>query len=135
LSQKDIDMRFVVMAEWDLARHHTTMEDLRAWAHGPGATAYRGLPGVFLKSWYSNPQEGIWGAVYLVEDPQALNPDRLPRTVGDHTGPIGTPPDRVRWNIMEDTVLGGSALTTALGHDPTHAEAHQAPLPTADGPR
>lgn len=126
-------MLFVVMAEWDLARHQADVEDLRAWARGTGATAYRGLPGVFLKSWYSNPQEGTWGAVYLVEDPHALDAERLPRTVGDRTGPIGAPPDRVRWNLMEETVLGGAPLAAALGHGVAPTAARPAPGPATGG--
>ncbi len=111
-------MHFVVTAEWDLHRHHTSLADLRAWARGPGAAAYRGLPGVALKSWYSNPQDGVWGAVYLVEEPHALDADRLPRTVADRTGPIGTPPDRVRWHVLEQTVLGGTDLDRVLRATP-----------------
>lgn len=100
-------MQYVVMAEWDLLRHGVPIEDLRAWAEGPGGAAYEGLPGIVLKSWYSNPYENVWGAVYLLNDPNALDVDRLPRTVGDRTGPIGVRPDRVRWHVLEKTVLGG----------------------------
>ncbi|GFZ82828.1 hypothetical protein [Nesterenkonia alkaliphila] len=117
-------MYFLVNVEWDLHRHHASLEQLRAWAQGPGATAYHGLPGVVLKAWYSNPQYGVWGAVYLVEDPQALDAERLPRTVADRTGPIGTPPDRVKWHVLEQTVLGGTHLDHVL---PPHLLARPAP--------
>jgi hypothetical protein len=103
-------MQFVVMAEWDLQRHGVPVDTLRAWAAGPGGAAYEGLPGMVLKSWYSNPHENVWGAVYLLNDPTALDDDRLPRTVGDRTGPIGVRPDRVRWHVLEKTVLGGAGL-------------------------
>lgn len=110
-------MQFVVMAEWDLLRHGVPIEALRAWAEGPGGAAYEGLPGMVLKSWYSNPYENMWGAVYLLTDPNALDADRLPRTVGDRTGPIGVRPDRVRWHVLEKTVLG-SGLDDVLAAAP-----------------
>lgn len=118
-------MHFVVTAEWDIHRHHISLEELRSWASGPGAAAYRGLPGIALKSWYSNPEVGVWGAVYLLEDPHALDAERLPRTVADRTGPIGAPPDRVRWHVLEQTVLGGTALDQLL-----HAASGVEPVPS-----
>ena len=111
-------MYFLVNVEWDLHRHDVSLAQLRVWAQGPGATAYHGLPGVVLKTWYSNPQDGVWGAVYLVEDPHALDAERLPRTVADRTGPIGTPPDRVKWHVLEQTVLGGTHLNRVLPQTP-----------------
>ncbi|GAA4622628.1 hypothetical protein [Cellulomonas oligotrophica] len=107
-------MQFVVMAEWDLERHGVPVETLRAWARGPGAMAYEGLPGMALKSWYSDPHANVWGAVYLLTDPHALDDDRLPRTVGDRTGPIGVRPDRVRWHVLERTVRGDADLDDLL---------------------
>ncbi|WP_407319151.1 hypothetical protein UQW22_01930 [Isoptericola halotolerans] len=98
-------------------------------AEGPGGAAYEGLPGVVFKSWYSNPHENVWGAVYLLTDPNALDADRLPRTVGDRTGPIGVRPDRVRWHVLEKTVLGGEGLDAVLAaapvterREPVHAD-------------
>lgn len=113
-------MQFVVMAEWDLRQHGVPIEVLRSWAEGAGGAAYEGLFGMVLKSWYSNPYENVWGAVYLLSDANALDADRLPCTIGDRTGPIGVRPDRVRWHVLEKTVRGG-CFDAALVAAPTAA--------------
>lgn len=107
-------MRFVVIAEWDLDRYEVTISELREWVRKSGMAAYKGYPGVYLKAWYSNPQTNRWGAVYLVSRSDALNYDSLPRTVGDATGPIGTPPDFLHWHVLECAVGGGDRLVQGM---------------------
>ncbi len=107
-------MRFLVIAEWDLTRYDVSIEELREWVRDVACEAYRGYPGVYLKCWYSNPEKERWGAVYLVSRSDALEYDSLPRTVGDATGPIGLPPDRLEWHLLECAVAGGERLMQGM---------------------
>ncbi len=99
-------MRFLVIAEWDLVSSGATIDDLREWVQSSAAEKYRSLSGVIVKTWYSNPHLNTWGAVYLVNDPHALDADRLPRGMDGKTGPVGAPPSRVSWHQVEMHVEG-----------------------------
>lgn len=102
--------RFLVQVEWDLDGTGVDVEELRTWVRDVAADTYRRLPGVNLKCWYSNPQRGTWGAVYVVDDPHALDADRLPRNADGRTGPVGVAPHRVVWNLAETVVEGPSRI-------------------------
>lgn len=102
---------FVVTAEWDLTDERAGIGKLRDWMHETAINQYAAVPGIVLKAWYSGPFEKTWGAIYIVDDPHALDPERLPRTALGTTGPIGVPPDRVRWLRLEALMEGMSGFT------------------------
>ncbi|WP_300009597.1 hypothetical protein [Pseudonocardia sp.] len=91
---------------FDLARSRVDFGRLREWVTTDGAAAYRALPGLRCKTWFSDETRRVWGAVYLVEERSDLRLDRLPRLPDGHTGPVGAPPTSVQWFDMEAFVAG-----------------------------
>lgn len=105
---------FVAVLAWDLAESPVTFAELRAWVAGTAAAQYAALPGVCIKCWFSNEERRVWGAVYLVESPEAIHPDRLPRLPDGSTGPVGTPPTSVAWFALEACVFGPGDMATLV---------------------
>lgn len=103
-------MDFVVDVYWDLGETDPSFEDLIAWVNDEALERYRRFPGIAEKHWYLNPLRKRWGAIYLVHDSAALNPDRLPDFGGGRTGPMGRKPDGVEWNMRVASVKGESFL-------------------------
>ncbi len=104
----------VVIAEWDLTPERASIKDLRSWMRETAIGEYSKVPGILLKSWYSGPFEQSWGAVYVLSDPNALNADRLPKNREGATGPIGTPPDRIKWLRLEALIQGVEGFREVL---------------------
>jgi hypothetical protein len=100
---------YVAILAWklkQLERSDVTFAELREWVATKAAADYAKLPGVRLKTWFSDERRCIWGAVYLVDSPSDLAPHKLPRLPDGRTGPIGTPPHVVDWFTVEASVLG-----------------------------
>lgn len=97
---------YVVILAWDLAGSPVTFDELRTWVVTKAAADYSALPGVRIKTWFSNENKRIWGAVYVVDSPAAIHPDRLPRLANGKTGPVGTLPTSISWFDMEACVTG-----------------------------
>jgi hypothetical protein len=111
---------YLAILAWKLGRLQrpdVTFDGLRKWVIDTAAPAYARLPGVRLKTWISDERRGIWGAVYLVDSPTDLSPDKLPEFPDGRTGPIGTPPHVVDWFLVEKCVFGPAdpAELTTLG--------------------
>jgi hypothetical protein len=102
---------YVVILAWNLTESPVIFDELRNWVATKAAAAYENLPGVRMKSWFSNEKKRTWGAAYLVDSPDAIQPDRLPRLANGKTGPVGTAPDLVLWFDLEATVFGPGDLT------------------------
>jgi hypothetical protein len=100
----------VAILAWNLTDHPIVFDELRHWVATKAAADYANLPGVRLKTWFSNERKRIWGAVYVVDSPDAIHPDRLPRLADGKTGPVGTPPDTVAWFNLEALVFGPGDL-------------------------
>lgn len=100
---------YVAIVAWKLKRlerSDVTFAELREWVATKAAAEYANLPGVRLKTWFSDERRWIWGAVYLVDSPDDLAPDKLPRLPDGRTGPIGTTPHVVDWFTVEACVIG-----------------------------
>ncbi|MFE3320099.1 hypothetical protein [Nocardia sp. NPDC059195] len=99
----------VAIVAWKLRQlkdREVTFAELREWVRTKAAADYAALPGVRLKTWFSDERRAIWGAVYLVDSPSDLRLDKLPRLPDGRTGPVGTPPHVVDWFDVEASVFG-----------------------------
>jgi len=97
---------YVVILAWDLTDSPVTFAELRSWVANKAAADYSKIPGVRVKTWFSNEHKRTWGAVYVVDSPEVIHPDRLPRLPDGKTGPIGTPPTSLSWFALEACVMG-----------------------------
>lgn len=99
----------VAIVAWKMKRLEdcdVTFAELREWVRTRAAADYANLPGVRMKTWFSDERRAIWGAVYLVDSPADLTPDKLPRLPDGRTGPIGTTPHVIDWFDVEACVFG-----------------------------
>ncbi|MGW5453081.1 hypothetical protein [Nocardia sp. NPDC003979] len=130
---------YVCVLAWKLQkldRPDLTFAELREWVATKAAADYAQLPGVRLKTWISDERRGIWGAVYLVDSPDDIALDKLPRLPDGRTGPIGTPPHVMDWFQVEATVFGPADPSTlpSLGRayeDRRGKKPHGTPSPLA----
>jgi hypothetical protein len=70
---------YVLILAWDLTDSPVTFAELRSWVANKAAADYSKMPGARIKTWFSNEQKRTWGAVYVVDSPDVIHPDRLPR--------------------------------------------------------
>lgn len=106
-------MHFIFLG-WKLHQldQSVTFDELRQWVADKARGDFTGFPGVRLKTWVSNEDSGVWGAIYIVDDPDAVSMDKLPRLPNGKTGPIGVPPHfSTGWLDVETTVFGGNDPT------------------------
>ncbi|MGW4327848.1 hypothetical protein ACWEKR_18350 [Nocardia sp. NPDC004573] len=99
---------------WKLHKldHPVTFDELRKWVASKARSDFTGFPGVRLKTWVSYESTGVWGAIYIVDDPEAVSMDKLPRLPNGKTGPIGVPPHfSTGWLDVEATVFGDNDPT------------------------
>jgi len=97
---------YVVILAWDLTDSPVTFDELRSWVANKAAADFSKITGVRVKTWFSNEHKRTWGAVYVVDSPEVIHPDRLPRLPNGKTGPIGTPPTSLSWFALEACVMG-----------------------------
>lgn len=105
---------YVLILAWDLTDSPVTFAELRSWVANKAAADFSKIPGVRIKTWFSNEQKRTWGAVYVVDSPEVIHPARLPRLPNGKTGPIGTPPTSLSWFAMEACVMGPGDLTELM---------------------
>ena len=105
---------YVFILAWDLTDSPVTFAELRSWVANKAAADFSKIPGVRIKTWFSNEPKRTWGAVYVVDSPDVIHPDRLPRLPNGKTGPIGTPPTSMSWFTMEACVIGPGDLTELM---------------------
>ncbi len=73
---------YLSMVAWDLSRSTQTVESLRAYLRDYAVDAYAELNGMRLKAWFANPEQQVWGAVYLWDSTEHMSgPLRVSRAV------------------------------------------------------
>lgn len=102
---------YIAIVAWDLAESPVTFEQLRDWVAQKAAHDYAELAGLRIKAWFSDERKRLWGAVYLVDSPDDLTPDKLPRLPDGRSGPVGTRPTSTTWFELEAFVTGPGDLT------------------------
>jgi hypothetical protein len=120
---------YLAIVTFDLTHSPVRYDELRDWVVDKAMADYAALPGVRFKAWFSDELHRQWGAVYLVDDPTALRPDRLPRLPNGHTGPIGAQPTSIQWLELEAYVTGPEGLDalTDAGLSLRHKEKRRQP--------
>ena len=110
---------YVVIVAFDLRDSSIGFDELRAWVRDKAAQDYAEMPGVRMKTWFSDERKRVWGAVYVVDNADVFDPANVPLLPNGRTGPVGTRPTSVMWLELEafvagpDGLPGIDALTTA----------------------
>lgn len=99
---------YVAIVAWDLKDSPVTFQELRHWVVEKAAQDYAGLAGLRVKAWFSDERKRIWGAVYLVDSPDDLHADKVPRLPDGRTGPVGVRPTSSSWFELEAFVTGAA---------------------------
>lgn len=64
---------YVAIIVWDLTESTATVESLRSYLRDYAVDAFSTLEGMRQKTWFSNSERGVWGAVYLWDSPEYMN--------------------------------------------------------------
>ncbi|MDQ3274144.1 MAG: hypothetical protein M3Q39_03700 [Actinomycetota bacterium] len=121
---------YVAIVAFDLKDSPVSFAELRAWVANRAADDYARLSGLRFKAWFSDERRRLWGAVYLVQHPDVLGPENVPRLPDGRTGPVGRRADSITWFELEafvtdrpdmaDVVGAGLSFDTVTPPDATH---------------